>query len=120
MTADRKYRSLVLIFSMITALNGCSELNDAPPDTVAKNLTYTEDIKEIFDNNCISCHSGATPPAGYDMTTYEGVITRATAGESTSTLILVSDDGGSMHIYYDSEVEIENVIQWVVEDSLAE
>ena len=120
MTMDRKYKSLFFIFIMFAVLSGCSELNEAPPDLIVENLTYANDMKEIFDNNCISCHSGAAPPAGYDMTSYEGVITNATAGDMNSVLITKSIEGGSMHIYYDSEQEIEKVAQWVVEDSLAQ
>ena len=120
MIADKIYITLFVIFIMFIVLSGCSELNDAPSDMIAENLTYTKDMKEIFDKNCISCHIGDTPPAGYDMTSYEGVITKATAGDPNSTLVIVSDDGGSMHIYYDSEHEIEKVVQWVVEDSLAQ
>ena len=120
MTMDRKYKSLFFIFIMFAVLSGCSELNEAPPDLIVENLTYDNDMKEIFNNNCIICHSGNTPPKDYDMTSYEGVITKATAGDPNSTLVIVSDDGGSMHIYYDSEQEIEKVVQWVVEDSLAQ
>lgn len=102
-------------------LSSCSELNDAPPppDLIVEKLTYTNEMKEIFDNNCIQCHKEINPIAGYDMTTYEGVVTRATAGDTSSTLVRVSIDGGSMHGFYDSEHEIEKVVQWVVEDSLA-
>ena len=120
MTTSNIYKSLFPVLLNFVLIGGCSELNDAPPGEIAGNLTYTNDLKEIFDNNCIQCHFGDTPPAGYNMTSYEGVITKATAGDPNSTLIIVSDDGGSMHIYYDSEEEIEKVIQWVVEDSLAQ
>lgn len=120
MTANKKYKALFFVLIMFVIISGCSELNDAPPEVAAENLTYTNDMKEIFDNNCIQCHIGDTPPAGYNMTSYEGVISKATAGDPNSILVIVSDDGGSMHIYYDSEQEIEKVIQWVVEDSLAQ
>ena len=107
---------LVLLFSQI----GCSELNDAPPDVTVDNLTYTTDMKAIFDNNCISCHSGASPLANYDMTTYAGVISGATAGDSSSTLVQKSIEGGSMNSFYSSDSEIDKVVQWVVVDGLSE
>lgn len=120
MTLNIKFRyiliSLVLLFNQI----GCSELNDAPPDVIVNNLTYTADIKEIFDNNCISCHSGANPLGSYDMTTYANIITRATAGDSSSILVQKSIVGGSMNIRYSSNLEIDKVVQWVVENDLVE
>ena len=54
------------------------------------------------------------------MTTYDGVVTRATAGDPNSILILKSIDGGSMNGFYASDEEIDMLIQWVVEDSLAQ
>ena len=119
MTMGRNYKSLFSTLMVCILLSSCSELNDAPPEQIVEKLTYTDDIKEIFDNNCISCHSGAAPPAGYDMTSYEGVITNATAGDMNSVLITKSIEGGSMHGFYDSNEEIDKVIQWVVVDSLA-
>ncbi len=120
MTLNIKFRyiliSLVLFFNQI----GCSELNDAPPDVIVNNLTYTADMKEIFDNNCISCHSGANPRGSYDMNTYANVITRATAGDSSSILVQKSIVGGSMNGFYSSDSDIDKVVQWVVEDALAE
>lgn len=107
---------LVLFFNQM----GCSELNDAPPDVIVNNLTYTADIKEIIDNNCILCHSGANPQGGYDMTTYANVVTRATAGDSSSILVQKSIVGGSMNGFYSSDSDIDRVVQWVVKDDLVE
>ncbi len=100
---------------------GCSELNDAPTEVPIDNLTYTADMKEIFDDKCISCHSEANLQGNYDMTTYANVITRATAGDSSSILVQKSIEGGSMNIRYGgSTLDIDKVVQWVVEDNLAE
>lgn len=33
-------------------------------------VTYDADVKGIIDTNCISCHSGSTPPAGLTLTDY--------------------------------------------------
>ncbi|HBF18443.1 MAG: hypothetical protein CMI36_03440 [Owenweeksia sp.] len=37
------------------------------------NLTYTNGIKAIFDQNCISCHGTTTPQAGRSLTNYQQV-----------------------------------------------
>ncbi len=67
------------IFPIVTVLFlllGCT--NDSESDltnnTVPSTVTYTNTIKSIIDNNCISCH-GNTPSGGAPMslTTYQNV-----------------------------------------------
>jgi hypothetical protein len=41
---------------------------------------FTNDIKPILANNCIGCHSGAAPPLGINLTTYDGVRQVALSG----------------------------------------
>lgn len=63
---------------IIGALLSVSCTNDSTDDLIGdpdlENLSYTDDIKSIIDNNCISCHA-ATPINGAPMslTTYENV-----------------------------------------------
>ncbi len=113
-------RLYFVFFTVMLYTAGCSELNKVPDTNETGKVVYLNGIKEIFDSNCISCHSGGNPPRGYDMTTYDSVITRATAGDSSSFLVVKSIEGGSMHIYYKgSDEEIDDVVRWVVVDSLA-
>jgi hypothetical protein len=65
----------ILLIGMIV-FNGCA--NDSSSDLldieVVDEVTYTENIKSIIDNNCIVCH--ATVPINYapmPLTTYENV-----------------------------------------------
>ncbi|MCP4441310.1 MAG: hypothetical protein GY810_20585 [Aureispira sp.] len=47
----------------------------------AKETTTYDDVKSIIDAKCATCHSGSTPAAGRDYTTYAGlkpVLTDAT------------------------------------------
>ena len=111
---------LFFVFFMVMLYTvACSKYYKAPETNETRKVVYLNDIKEIFDSNCISCHSGGYPPAGYDLTTYDSVITRAVAGDSSSALVVESIEGGSMHNWYDSKREIEDVVRWVVVDSLA-
>ena len=114
-----KVRLYFVFFTVMLYAAGCSELNKAPDTDGSDKVVYLNDIKDIFDSNCVSCHSGNNPPRGYDMTTYDSVITRAVAGDSSSVLVVESIEGGSMHSWYDSEHEIDDVVRWVVVDSLA-
>lgn len=40
---------------------------------VCDSIKYTNGIKAIIDNNCVSCHSGSIPSANLDLTTYANV-----------------------------------------------
>lgn len=43
--------------------NSCEEC-----DTV--DLTYANDLKRVFDNNCVGCHGGSNPEAGLSLASY--------------------------------------------------
>ncbi|GIV29274.1 MAG: hypothetical protein KatS3mg028_0340 [Bacteroidia bacterium] len=44
--------------------------NSSACDTT--NVTYTNTLKTIFDNNCIGCHNASNPSGGYALDTYMG------------------------------------------------
>ncbi len=70
----RLYHSLILLPLLI--LTSCSnestsDLLDVPS---SENVTYTNTIKSIIDNNCLSCHSDPTTSgAPMPLNTYERV-----------------------------------------------
>jgi len=43
-------------------------------------ITYQKDIRPIVENYCTSCHTGQSPAAGLDLTSYEGVRNAAEFG----------------------------------------
>lgn len=49
-----------------------SPCNSVSCDTVA-GVSYSADIVPMLEAHCNSCHSGATPSAGINLTTYSGV-----------------------------------------------
>lgn len=112
----------------VLAIAGCAERRDLPTKVVpAERVTYEGTTKAIFDRQCTSCHSGASPAARYDLSSYEGVqgsgldgIQNAIPGDPTSLLVAKSKAGGSMNAYYSGPDEVALVERWVVEDSLAE
>jgi mono/diheme cytochrome c family protein len=114
-------------FAWMLLMAACSERRDLPtaapePDRV----TYEEVIQPLFEQRCVSCHSGSSPAARYDMTTLEGIqgngtddIPNAIAGDPQSLLVVKSQPGESMNRYYVGQAEVDLVVKWVVEDSLA-
>lgn len=71
-----KAQNLLVIFSTLILLTACT--NDSESDLMNPNtsatVTYTNTVKTIIDNSCISCH-GNTPSNGAPMslTTYQNV-----------------------------------------------
>lgn len=45
-----------------------------PPPSSRKDVTYEKDIKPIFDNSCIKCHSGKKPKGKLYLDSLAGVL----------------------------------------------
>lgn len=78
-----KYTILLLIIS--TILLFVSSCETAKKGTVQKYektemMSYEGVVKSIISNYCITCHSGASPRADLDLTTYENVRKAAEKG----------------------------------------
>ena len=67
---------------------GVMTMESCSVDEPTTEPTYTEDVKAIIDGDCIGCHSGNTPSANMDLTTYANV--RAIA--ETDTLVMRIND----------------------------
>ncbi|MFK7950212.1 MAG: hypothetical protein AB8G11_21660 [Saprospiraceae bacterium] len=67
---------------------GIITMESCTVDEPVTEVTYTADVKPIMDGNCIGCHSGNTPSASLDLTTYANV--RAIA--ETDTLVMRMND----------------------------
>lgn len=92
---------------------------------------YTDQMKSIFDNGCIVCHSGATPPAGYDLTTFNGIrgngsdaVPNAIPGDNSCTLatyMQARHNADSLSLNpTDAAALADSIIRWIVVDSLRE
>lgn len=44
------------------------------------NVSYANNIQPILNQDCVPCHSGSNPPAGYLLTNYTDVNDLATSG----------------------------------------
>jgi mono/diheme cytochrome c family protein len=45
-----------------------------PPASTKQDVTYATDIKPIFDNSCIKCHSGDKPKGHLKLDSLEGAL----------------------------------------------
>lgn len=50
------------------------DVSKLPPASSQKDVTYTKDIKPIFDKSCIKCHGAEKPKAKLRLDSLEGVL----------------------------------------------
>ena len=64
--------ALAAVFCLAVAAS--AEDVKLPPASTKTGLTYTTDIKPIFDANCVKCHSGDRPKAHLNLDTLDGIL----------------------------------------------
>ena len=102
--------------------------------TVFNPPTYTQlkSATGVFGANCTSCHSGATPPAGLDLTNYADVVDKSYSGyypavafdPTDSLLIMVLNGTNGMPLMPKGAVQplpaatIQSVSDWINDGAL--
>ncbi len=111
---------------IVGLLLSCSERRGITPSfTSPETLSYTADMKPMFDASCITCHGSTSPSGNYSLATYAGVLgngsdatPNAIPGDANSLIITKIQSGHSS--WASDATKLELLIQWVVEDSLRE
>jgi hypothetical protein len=85
-------------------------------------LSYDQDLKRVFDSDCIGCHRAANPIAGYSMTTYAAVIRDVRPGDPNCTLVKITRAGDAMYQNFsgDRDAKAALVYDWVVKYGAAQ
>ncbi len=118
---------LFLIFLISLMVLSCSEFNaENPLIYVKENMSYEKDIKPIFANRCIGCHSGESPAGNYDLSSILKIIGNGTdlkpnviIGNPYSFLLVKLNVGDDNHReWIGSEENFQKLYKWIVEDSL--
>ncbi len=92
MTAPTKLTIYALIATSALALAAVAA--DLPPASTKTGVTYTTDIKPIFDASCVKCHSGDKPKAHLKLDTLENALKGGkdgkviTAGDSANSFMV--------------------------------
>ncbi len=83
----------------------------------ASTVGYTLDIKPILDNDCVRCHNTRNANGRVDLSSYAAVMREVRAGNAQSTLVRVSQQGGSMYREWsgDRAAKAALVRRWVVD-----
>jgi formate dehydrogenase subunit gamma len=84
------------------------------PATPAGGLTTWRDgIGALLQSRCGTCHGGATPIAGLDLTTYSGTLQRGVIpGDAAGSLLVIMQTPGN-HPGQLSPEELDRVRQWI-------
>ena len=82
--------------------------------------TYTLLKAQIFDNQCLNCHSGATPAGNYGMDDYTLTVTRGTAGnpDVSPLFIRVDDDSMPMNGTPLTPLQKAQIRRWIQQGAL--
>ena len=87
------------------------------PGSSGQALAYVQDLKPIFDSDCLACHSRSRPLAGYSMSTYRDVMAAVRPGSASSILVSTTQSRGSMYRYFSGNraTKADLVRRWVVD-----
>jgi hypothetical protein len=79
-------------------------------------IAYVQDIKPIFDRDCLNCHSERRTAGNYSVRSYADTIAGQRPGDASSSVVVDCSPGGSMYRYFtgDAVTEATLVFRWMV------
>lgn len=79
-------------------------------------IAYVQDIKPIFDCDCLNCHSERRTAGNYSVLSYADTIAGQRPGDASSSVVVDCSPGGSMYRYFtgDAVTEATLVFRWMV------
>jgi hypothetical protein len=123
----RNWRAWLLVLSASTCAWACVQGQRAtdtgdpgfpfgPSAVGVQPLAYVQDIKPIFDRDCLSCHGGREDAGHYSVRTYSDTIADQRAGDASSSVVVDCSPGGSMYRYFsgDAVTDATKVFRWMV------
>jgi hypothetical protein len=114
-----------LIASLV--LSGCvrgqpaSDTSDpgfpfGPTSLGTETIAYVQDIKPLFDRDCLECHNSRRAQGNYSVGSYADAIAGQRPGDASSSVVVDCSPGGSMYRYFrgDAVTEATMVFRWIV------
>jgi hypothetical protein len=79
-------------------------------------IAYVQDIKPIFDRDCLSCHNSRDARGNYSVSSYTDSVAGQRPGDASSSVVVDCSPGGSMYRYFsgDAAAEATLVFRWLV------
>jgi hypothetical protein len=87
-----------------------------PTPLGTRTIAFEQDIKPIFDRDCLECHSSRNPRGNYSVSTYADAVAGQHPGDASSSVVVDCSPGGSMYRYFagDAVTEASMVFRWMV------
>jgi mono/diheme cytochrome c family protein len=85
-------------------------------------IAYVQDIKPIFDRDCLNCHGDRRAAGNYSVRSYADTIAGQRPGDASSSVVVTCSPGGSMYRYFsgDATTKANVVFRWMVYYNAAE
>jgi mono/diheme cytochrome c family protein len=86
--------ALAATFGLAAAASAADAIGQLPPASTKQGVTYATDIKLIFDQSCVKCHSGDKPKARLKLDSLESALKGSkdgkviTPGDSANSFII--------------------------------
>jgi mono/diheme cytochrome c family protein len=83
--------ALAAAFGLAAAASAADATGPLPPASTKRGVTYATDIKSIFDQSCVKCHSGDKPKARLKLDSLENALKDGkviTPGDSAKSLMV--------------------------------
>jgi hypothetical protein len=79
-------------------------------------LAFVQDIKPIFDHDCLTCHSARDSRGNYSVGSYADAMSGQRPGNAQSSVVVDCSPGGSMYRYFsgDAITKATMVFRWIV------
>ena len=121
------WRACLLLLSTSTLVCACVQGQPAtdtgdpgfpfgPSAVGVQPIAYVQDIKPIFDRDCLNCHGERRAAGNYSVRSYADTIAGQRAGDASSSVVVDCSPGGSMYRYFtgDAVTEATLVFRWMV------
>ncbi len=88
--------ALAATLGLAVAASAANVIGKIPPASTKTGVTYATDIKPIFDQSCVKCHSGDKPKARLKLDSLEAALKGSkdgkvvTAGDGANSFIVKS------------------------------
>ena len=86
--------ALAATIGLAAAVSAADTAGQLPPASTKTGVTYATDIKPIFENSCVKCHSGDKPKARLKLDSLENALKGGkdgkviTSGDSAKSLMV--------------------------------
>ena len=105
-----------------TSTTPSSSTSTGTSGTGVTTYTYTNDIRPILTSDCTRCHNASQHEAGFDFTTYAGVLRALMPGNPQSILVQATSSRGVMYQELSGNRAAKSQVfyDWVVSSNAAQ